>query len=101
MADRVSKTTPPLGIPQDEAMPPCLSPEARELFRALRSLNKHGDPDQMMRDLEDWGMADPAAPSSASPMSACAWCSADYDALAERLRAAGWAVTAPGLGGTS
>jgi hypothetical protein len=53
-----SQTTPPLGIPQDEAMPPGLSPEARELFLALRSLNKHGDPDQMMRDLEDRKLTD-------------------------------------------
>lgn len=38
---------------------------------------------------------DPAAPSGASPISACAWCSADYEALAERLRVAGWTVMPP------
>lgn len=40
-------------------------------------------------------ITDPAVPSGASPMSACAWCSADYGGLAERLRAAGWTVTPP------
>lgn len=38
---------------------------------------------------------DPAAPSGTSPVSACAWCGADYGALAERLRAAGWTATPP------
>lgn len=51
-------TTPPLGVPQDEAMPPGLSPAGREIFRALQSLNKHSDPDQMMHDLKDGKMTD-------------------------------------------
>lgn len=53
-----SQTTVPLGIPEDAEMPPGLSPAARELFRALKSLNRHGDPDRMMRDLEDGKMTD-------------------------------------------
>lgn len=52
------QTTKPLGIPEDAEMPAGLSLAARELFRALKSLNRHGDPDRMMRDLEDEKMTD-------------------------------------------
>lgn len=48
----------PLGIPQDTDMPPGLSPGARTLFRALKALNRHGDPDRMMDDVNKGRMDD-------------------------------------------
>jgi hypothetical protein len=57
MTDEQAKS-PPLGIPQDVDMPPGLTPEARTLFRALKALNRHGDPDRMMDDLNKGKMDD-------------------------------------------
>jgi hypothetical protein len=49
----MSDKPPPLGIPQDVEIPPGLSPGAIKLFKALQGLHRHGDPDQMMRDLDE------------------------------------------------
>lgn len=53
-------------------------------------------------EIGQWGNreADPAAPDADSAYSACTWCSADYAALADRLRAAGWTVEPPAIGMT-
>jgi hypothetical protein len=48
----------PLGIPQDVDMPPGLSPGARVLFRAIKALNRHRDPDRMMDDVHKGNMHD-------------------------------------------
>jgi hypothetical protein len=53
MSEEQTPGTPSLGIPQDVEEPAGLSLGAKKLFRALRELNQHKDPDRMMRDLED------------------------------------------------